>query len=502
MKKSRFLAAVLALLMLLSTAGTMTACSGAETSDPGGEPAAVDSTADDAEEAAGAEDVPETEAELTDNVPDTVKLGGDTVTILYREAMANEFIASDEYAGEIVNDAILEKNHRVEERLEVTLEHIPNPSTDWNGGYQSVISQSIIAGDESYDIISGPSYHIPTLIVEGYLYNLNEVPYLEFEQPWWTQSLMETTAFGNKLYLVSGDISLGMIKYLHCTFFNKDLAADYHIEDLYQTVLNDQWTLDKMRSLTDGMYVDVNNNGTADLDVDKFGYVITDSNLWRAFIDSLGVNYFYINNEGNPEFNFSDPRAVDVGDAFTQLVGPGSDNDIVMGSGNDMSYNIFTNNRSLFVLGRFIDSELAYRDMEADFGFLPMPKWDETQEGYHTTICGSESTFGIPVNSSRTDVLGAVMEVMAYESYTSVTPAYYESALKVKYTRDDITSQMIDLIRTGARFNPTVQLSKLLGGTDYHIINCAIAGTSVATTFAGMSKSMEKKLEKLMETLG
>ncbi len=502
MKKSRFLAAVLALLMLLSSAGTMTACSGEETSDPGSEPAAADSVPVDTEETADTQTTAETETELTDNVPDTVKLGGDTVTILYREAMANEFIASDEYAGEIVNDAILEKNHRVEERLEVTLEHIPNPSTDWNGGYQSVISQSIIAGDESYDIISGPSYHIPTLIVEGYLYNLNEVPYLEFEQPWWTQSLMETTAFNNKLYLVSGDISLGMIKYLHCTFFNKDLAADYHIEDLYQTVLNDQWTLDKMRSLTDGLYVDVNNNSTADLDTDKFGYVITNVQLWRAFIDSLGINYFYINGEGNPEFNFSDPRSIDACDAFTQIIGPGSDNDIVVGSGNDMSYNIFTNNRSLFVLGRFVDSELTYRDMEADFGFLPMPKWDETQESYNNTICGSESTFGIPVNSSRTNVLGAVMEVMAYESYKSVTPAYYESALKVKYTRDDVASQMIDIIRNGARFNPTVQLSKLLGGTDQYVFNCAVEGTSLATKFAGVTKSLNKQLEKLMETLG
>ena len=499
MKKSRCLAGWLAMLMLLSAAGTITSCSGSESGTVVEDSAATEGTAeaDSAEET-----VPETEPELTDEVPDTVKLGGATVTILYREAMANEFIASDEFAGEIVNDAILEKNHRVEERLEVTLEHIPNPSTDWNGGYQSVISQSIIAGDESYDIISGPSYHIPTLIVKGYLYNLNDVPHLDFEKPWWTQSLMETTAFNNNLYLVSGDISLGMIKYLHCTFFNKELAENYHIEDLYQTVLNDQWTLDKLRSLTDGLYVDVNNNGTSDLDADQFGYVITDANLWRAFIDSLGVNYFYINGEGNPEFNFSDQRAVDVCDAFTQLVGPGSDNDIVMGAGNSTSYDIFTNNRSLFVLGRFVDSELAYRDMESDYGFLPMPKWDETQQGYNTTICGSESTFGIPVNSSRTDVLGAVMEVMAYESYKSVTPAYYESALKVKYTRDDVASQIIDIIRTGARFNPTVQLSKLLGGTDYHIINCAQAGTSIATTFAGMEKSMVKKLENLMETIG
>ena len=151
-------------------------------------------------------------------------------------------------------------------------------------------------------------------------------------------------------------------------------------------------------------------------------------------------------------------------------------------------------------MGRFVDSETTYREMTDDYGILPIPKWDESQD-YHVTINGSESTFGIPVNSSKTDRLGAVLELLAYESYKTVTPAYYEEALKIKYTRDDTAAQIIDIIKNGARFNPTVQMSKLLGGTDYYIIECAVAGSSLATKFASIEKSMTAKLDEVLELI-
>ena len=110
----------------------------------------------------------QTGAELAPDIPSDLDLDGETVTILYREAMKDEFW-TEEQNGDVVNDAVYDRNTAVENQLNCKLEYIPNPSTDFNGGYQSMISNSILAGDEAYDIISGPSFHIPTLIVDGYL---------------------------------------------------------------------------------------------------------------------------------------------------------------------------------------------------------------------------------------------------------------------------------------------------------------------------------------------
>lgn len=483
MKQYKIAAFMLASLLLVSCGTTAPLSDVTETSDNS------DSLVSDAQ----------FDSEPTPDIPDDLDFEGETITILYRDEMKNEFW-TEESNGEVVNDAVFARNAAVEDRLNCTLEYIPNTSTDWYGGYQAVISNSILAGDEAYDIISGPSFHIPTLIVDGYLYDLSTVDYVDFNQPWWTQSLLETTSFGGKIYLVSGDISLGMIKYLHCTYFNKRLASDYGIEDLYQTVLSGKWTVDKMNELCTDRTTDLNGDGQISLNDDSFGYVITNTTLWRAYIDALGVNYLHIGSDGYPEFDFSDSRSFEVCDLFTKWVGPGSSKDIIIGQGNDSTYEIFKSGRALFVMGRFVDSETTYREMTDDYGILPIPKWDESQD-YHVTINGSESTFGIPVNSSKTDRLGAVLELLAYESYKTVTPAYYEEALKIKYTRDDTAAQIIDIIKNGARFNPTVQMSKLLGGTDYYIIECAVAGSSLATKFASIEKSMTAKLDEVLELI-
>lgn len=152
-------------------------------------------------------------------------------------------------------------------------------------------------------------------------------------------------------------------------------------------------------------------------------------------------------------------------------------------------------------MGRFIDCETAYREMTDDFGILPVPKLDEAAE-YRSAICGSESTFGVPVNSSKTDYIGAIMEAMAYESFRTVTPAYYESALKIKYTRDEQSARVIDIIKSGARFNPTVQLSKLTGMSPDEIVNNAVRqGRDLAGEFAKIESKLTAMLQEIEETV-
>ena len=441
---------------------------------------------------------------LSPDIPSDLTLNGETITILYRDGMKDEFW-TEEQNGDIVNDAVYNRNATVESKLDCKLEYIPNVSTDWNGGYQSVISQSVLAGDESYDIISGPSFHIPTLIVDGYLSNLNGMKYLDFGKPWWAQSLLETTAFGDKIYLVSGDISMGLIRYLHCTYYNMKLGEDYGVGDLYETVLDGKWTLDLLEKLTKDRYEDLNSDGNVDVENDRFGYLINNTTLWRAYIDSLGLKYIYINKSGIPEFNFSDERSFDVAERFAGLLGTGSSPDMFMTGtwGNDVIGKAFKNDQALFCMGRFVDCETDYRDMKSDYAILPVPKWDEDMD-YAVTINGSESTFGIPVNSSKTDYIGAVMELLAYESYETVTPAYYESALKIKYTRGDDAgnaSKVIDLIRDGAVFNPAVQLSKLIGGSDYLVQTAFSGDQGLASVFAEKGPALEESLKELLEKI-
>ena len=453
--------------------------------------------------AASRETEPVTEPAILPDVPDTLDLGGDTYTIMFREALGDEFYA-EKPNGEVVNDAVYERNRAVEERLNCTLTYIANPSQDWNGGYQKAVTNSVAAGDHAYDIISGPSFHIPTLITDGVLYDLSEVPYLDFGKPWWVQKLLETTTFGPHIYLVCGDISLGLVRYMNCTYYNKTLAENYDCPDLNQLVLDGKWTLDRLKTLSAGIYSDVDGNGKVDTDKDIFGYVIPSRQAFRSYYDAADVRYLYIDEKTkSPVFNPNDTQSVALADFFSAWKDSSNDFYIYMENNQDTAYPMFKEDRVLFAAGRFVDAEKGFRDMTSDFGILPVPKWSEEQDGYASTICGSESTFGVPVDSLKTDTVGAVMELLAYESYQTVTPAYFNVAFKFKYTRGESNkeSEILDLIRAGATFTPIVNLSKLLGNADYFIIDAVQQKTSVVTLMTKQEKAISRKLESMMETL-
>ena len=98
----------------------------------------------------------------------------------------------------------------------------------------------------------------------------------------------------------------------------------------------------------------------------------------------------------------------------------------------------------------FLYATESFRDMSDDFGIVPMPKYDENQESYRTRIGTSTSMFFIPKTTSNAGTVGAVCEALAYYGKENVVPTWYEIALKEKYTRDEDTKEMVDLIRSSA----------------------------------------------------
>ena len=52
----------------------------------------------------------------------------------------------------------------------------------------------------------------------------------------------------------------------------------------------------------------------------------------------------------------------------------------------------------------------------------------------------------VPMTTSDPERTGIVLEAMAAESMYTVTPAYYDVALKGKYARDEESLDMLDII--------------------------------------------------------
>ena len=74
---------------------------------------------------------------------------------------------------------------------------------------------------------------------------------------------------------------------------------------------------------------------------------------------------------------------------------------------------------------------------------------DREQENYYSYMFEVMRFMALPYNCQKAESVCAMLEEMAFEGYETVRPVYYETVLKNKYARDDLSAQMIDLVHDG-----------------------------------------------------
>ena len=83
--------------------------------------------------------------------------------------------------------------------------------------------------------------------------------------------------------------------------------------------------------------------------------------------------------------------------------------------------------------------------MEADFGVLPPPKYDEAQDRYYSVMLNPYMQM-IPVTVEDPERSGHVLDVLAAASHDTVVDAYVNVTLSGKVARDADTVRMLRLV--------------------------------------------------------
>lgn len=440
--KSTKKAITLILLASMLATSVLTACGDAQ----GG------TAKDSSNTSAGSPEVtaPEDTQFAPDSLPYDLDFGGKEISLLWW-AENKEFV--EEQTGEVVDDALYARDRNVEDRLNVKLNHIGMSYTwDTRNEYLGAIRNSVMAGDNSYDIVSCQAATMPSLIADGVFLNLMKLDYLDFSKPWWVNDIIEETAIDGKLYLATGDITKQTIGTVCCMFGNQRLFEDFQLENPIELVDAGKWTIDKVKELATGVYEDINGNDAMDA-ADRHGVVIYNSNGITAFQQAFGIKVTTMNKDGYPELSMGTEHAVDAITKINDYIKNTEEFYLGKDAELDNNYAIFSDGRALITTGFFKQAGEIYKDMADDFWILPYPKYDEEQENYQTRLGEANTLFGITASCENPDMAAAVMEAMASEGYRTVAPAFYEVALKVKYSRNDDSARMFDLIRSSVVFD-------------------------------------------------
>ncbi len=482
---------LLAMLLVLLMASQFAACS-ETTSDDGSVNPNDASTPTAAEETEPETTEADVLAQLMADVPKE-DYGGHSFDMLNNESnFAYTLMTAEELNGEGINDAIYNRNVKVADDLNIKIvENMVSYSqvtTDMN--------TAIAAGDDTYDCFWNESKFVAPFAINGQLLNVNDMTAINLEKPWWNGEALSDVAFGEYQYFLVGELHLMFKESYWMCGFNKNILDENGLGDPYELVREGTWTLDQMKSLMQTSALDINGDGVMDGN-DRFG-VTCYSGCVPAFILAAGETYVDILEDGTPVLATPDDRFYAV---YEKLVGtmfdPSATYVCMDGKTQNMPtdwHGMFSGGQALFYLEP-IGSLKKLRDMDAEFGIVPFPKYDEAQEAYTTYIAAYAAFCGIPITASDPQRTGVILENLCANSYGELREAYSQTTLNFKYIRDQESAEMLNLIFESGSFN----LADILGVNapmDTLTSNATGAKMEIASTYAKILKAAGKTLDK------
>ena len=396
-------------------------------------------------------------------------------------------IDCEEMTGNEVLDEVYKRNELIETLYNCKIEIVEVTDNS------SSVKTALLGGnDDDGALLSDHILNHYYYIQDGLLMDLRDpsLSHLDLEKPWYSQTIQRDTAIANKLFFVNGDMLFTDENALWVTYFNKELARRY-LEglDLYEQVKNGEWTIDAFTKYAAMATREIVADDKMDWQ-DQWGYVGEGPNV-AAMVVAAGYRYIEVTPDGGLKANVFDDDFQDifrlcyktVDKSFCLLA---SDITGVADIWETMPA-VFNEDRALFHVGSMSDT-FKRRDIDVDFGLLPLPKASVEQTEYYTWTTFNCRAIAIPYTCSNPERTSAIVEALFEESSYTLRDAYTERALKYKSTRDDESIEMLEIVFSNVVYDVGVIFYNFTG--IFNSLNALVKGRNI-----GALSSTVKKLE-------
>lgn len=430
---------------------------------------------------------------IADDLPE-MNFDGRVFRVACEEAKSYE-ILSEELNGEVTNDVIFERNTAIEERFNTAIQNIVVVDA------HRYVVKTVTAGDDAFELAGYKAYLSYTAITAGSVRNWYDIPYTNFEKPWYNKITNDASTFNGKLFNATCSLGITAMQYTYAMFANSRVVDSYGwpVEKLYDLVYNNEWVYDKFNEIVSLIHADLNGDGKKDED-DLYGYESGSTHSFDVWLTAFDQKISGKDSEGRITIDLMTEKTIS---ALQKIY--------------DLTYNnpsTYYFNAEYKEFTKFAESKIgicpapfrvAYselREMKDSYAILPYPKWDANQEMYRTNIYDQYSAFSVPKTISSEEQLefaGIVIEALNAESYKKVYPAFYDIALKNKYSEDEDSARMVDIIMAGSNMD----FSYMFGETNmqripYLFRDCINSKkTDIVSEYAKKEKILATGIEKL-----
>lgn len=493
-KKARFLSLLLCLLMLLGSVAELAACTSGDTTETvSAAPSGTDQTTDVPSSATATQGEPEgtTEPETesssaSDTSPDTSEDTSKDTSAETKDATESEtaeietsgeadrkgkefrilsatrapagmassdcFLEGEQNTAGTINEAVHERNTAVELELDValTFSHADADKSD----IQSEIKRLVMSGTDAYDLVISELLPFASLANDGTFRNIlsSEFTGFDFEnKPYWYKEYMDDLRLVNGYeYLLAGDFFIDVLRSSHLLLFNKEMYRDHYRRDpgeVFEWVLNYEWTYEKLNGIITDMYLDKNGNSRRDYG-DRWGLSISDLRSAKiGFIVSADPGLVSRGEDGTPRIVLGDTsRMADLTQRLSLLLFNSSCYISDAAGGN--SLRDFTEGSALLCEGHWLGSleNTALLDMKEGAGVLPYPQLYASDKRYITATSNTANVGAILLTAKDEAFISTVIQALSRETASRLIPKYYRDALKLRYDADPYTAGMIRIL--------------------------------------------------------
>ena len=377
------------------------------------------------------------------NIPKT-NYGEDFLMLINPDTNKFHYHWVEESSNDVMTEAVYARQEKVREHLGVYM--FAEARNDPN--YDSKFKTAVKNKDGSVDfMLSHVNTSTAALVTGGFLTDFRKMESINLDADYWNLEFMEQIALTDSLYFGRSDYN---ILYTYVVVFNKQMLAKYgnHLdESVYEMVDNYHWTLDKLISLAELVYIDKTADGKTE--DDTFGISGEQWVEFIGFMHSSDINIMAINDQGKPEVCcFGETTAAKTAQLVEKLKYLVESNSALFSFRKDKTPVVpMSTGRTLFAL--YSTSALEQLlNSGIEFGILPYPMFDESQKdiGYRSLQWGGYQC--IPSYVDNFNMVGDTLEVLSFYS-DPVNVAFYEKLLGKQASDLPDDRRMLDIVWNG-----------------------------------------------------
>ncbi len=355
----------------------------------------------------------------------------------------------EDLTGELLNDEIYERNRAIEERCGVTITAEKYGQASGNTQLTDRILADSMTGDASIQLVCDGALFMSTDLRSGLYADFHRLPYIDLDAPYWDSRAVESFTVHGKLYFINGSYNLSNKGSAYAMFWNRELAEDLNIPDLYGVVWDGKWTADRMLEYCQVAASDLNGDGKMSLTEDRWGILHGHPENYFGFTVGMGYTLTTTNDIGEIVVDVNE-RNVRVLETCEKI----ADYSIVGWNWLKLWRNngLDSSGDYLFAEGNtlFIDGRAGYvPNVDFSFGVLPAPKLDEAQRDYISishyysgSYCGIPSALG----EEDKDMAAFLLEALCAYSHVTVYPVYTENIVLHKNSPDPEATAVLQMI--------------------------------------------------------